>query len=331
MQLPPTITPTVIPAARSAAGTVDTRPIDATVASHLTLGSNDPTGFPHVSAASALAAAGGAAWVVSDRYGELVRFEDLATHGTLLPGLEEKKERPDLESLVAIPDGTSGGSLLVSFGSGSKKHRDRALTQAVDASGSPVGGPRESSLKALYAELDSRLPLQPNIEGLALRDGAAGAELLVFHRGKLAEDVNTIFRLDAARVVEALRAGQPVPADVVLGQTSIELGSLGGHRLGFADARVLGDGRIAFAASAEGSDAVGDGTITGSAVGILDSEFNVQVLRPLTGPARKVEGLELTQRFDPSASATSFTLVTDPDDPAKASEVLTVDLAAAPN
>lgn len=319
--------PIVVPATRSAAAPVDTRPIDATVSGHLSLGENDPTGFPHVSAASSLAAAGGAAWVVSDRYGELVRFDDLAAHGTLLPGLEAKKHRPDLESLVAIPDGTAGGSLLVAFGSGSKKGRDRALTQAVDASGAPVGRPSESSLASLYEELDRRLPLQPNIEGLALRDGAAGAELLVFHRGKLAEDVNTIFRLDAARVVAALRSGHPVPADVVLGQTSIELGSLGGHKLGFADARVLDDGRIAFAASAEGADAVDDGVITGSAVGILDADFTIQVLRPLTGPARKVEGLELTRDLDPSAPATSFTLVTDPDDPAKASEVLTVDLA----
>jgi hypothetical protein len=326
MQLQSTTPPVIVPSARNVAATVDTRPIDAVVAGRLSLGAPDPTGFAHVSAASSLATAGGAAWVVSDRYGELVRFDDLAASGRLLPGLESKKHRPDLESLVAVPDDATGGALLVAFGSGSNKGRDRALTQAVDGAGALVGPPRESSLKALYAELDRRLPMQPNIEGLALRSGVAGSELLVFHRGKLADDVNTIFRLDAVRVLTALRAGQPVPADVLLGQTSIELGSLGGNKLGFADARVLPDGRIAFAASAEGADGDADGEITGSAIGILDADFTIQVLRPLTGPARKVEGLEPTRNLDPSASSTSFTLVTDPDDPTKASEVLTVDL-----
>jgi hypothetical protein len=59
---------------------------------------------------------------------------------------------------------------------------------------------------------------------------------------------------------------------------------------------------------------------------VLGADLTLQALRPLTGPARKVEGLELTRELDASAPATSFTLVTDPDDPATAAEVLTVDL-----
>ncbi len=310
---------------RPAAPNVDTRPVDAVVTGRLALAKPDSTGRPYVSGASAITAAGGKAWVVSDEYGELVRFDRLATPGTLLPGLAAAKHRPDLESLLAVP-GADGSTTLVSFGSGSNAGRDRALVQSIDAQGAPVGKPVEASLAKLYAELDRRLPLQPNIEGLAMRDAAAGAELLVFHRGKLDTDVNTIFRLDAARTLAALRAGTSVPADVVLGQTSVELGSLDGERLGFTDARVLSDGRIAFVASAEGADAVGDGPIMGSVVGVLDANFAVQVLRPLTGPARKVEGLELSRALDPAASATSFTLVTDPDDPAQAGEVLTIDL-----
>ena len=326
MQITARTTPTVTPPVRPVGPNVDTRPLDPTVSGRLALSTPDSTGRTHVSAASSVVAAGGKAWVVSDEYGELVRFDRLSSPGTLLPGLPDAKKRPDLESLLLVP-GAAGAATLVSFGSGSKGGRDRALVQEIDAAGSPVGRPVESKLTSLYEALDARLPLQPNIEGLALRQGASGAELLVFHRGKMDTDVNTIFRLDATRTLAALRSGAAVPADGVLGQTSVDLGSLGGERLGFADARVLADGRIAFVASAEGTDAAGDGPIKGSVVGVLDANFAVQVLRPLSGPARKVEGLELTRALDPSASATSFTHVTDPDDPAKAGEVLTVDLA----
>jgi len=314
------------PQVRGLAPGVDTRPLVPTVQGRLTLTAPDPTGHAHVSAASSLVAAGGKGWVVSDSYGSLVRFDRLATPGALLPGLPEGKKRPDLEALVRVPDAATGGSLLVAFGSGSKDDRQRAFSQVVDAAGSTVGAPVAASLTPLYTELDRRLPLQPNIEGVAWRDGAAGAELLVFHRGKLPTDVNTIFRLDGARVLAALRAGQPVPADVVLGQTSIDLGTLGGARLGFADAQVLPDGRIAFVASSEGNDSTGDGAIHGSVVGTLDAAFAVQTMRPLTGPARKVEGLERSSLLDPTASPTAFTLVTDPDDPVQAAEVLSVDL-----
>lgn len=327
MQLPASIVHVVVPPVRNAAASVDMRPLDPMLSGRLSLATADSTGRLHVSAASGLATAGGAAWVVSDEYGELARFDELTSAGTLLPGLAKARKKPDLESLVRIPDEAGRGSLLVAFGSGSAKNRDRALVQSVNASGAAVGAPVAADLAPLFAALDGRLPLRPNFEGLALRQGAQGAELLLFHRGKTASDVNMVFRLHAARTIAALRAGAAVPADVVLGQAAVDLGMLDGDRLGFADARTLPDGRIAFVASAEGSDATGDGPIKGSVVGILDSSFAVQALRPLSGPARKVEGLELTRELDRTASPTSFTLVTDPDDPTSAAEVLTVDVA----
>jgi hypothetical protein len=127
-------------------------------------------------------------------------------------------------------------------------------------------------------------------------------------------------------VLDALRAGQPLPVDAIRGQVTLDLGSLGGNRLGFSDARALPDGRIAFAASAEGEDAASDGRITGSVIGVLDADLRVTTLRPLTGPVRKVEGIEIARELDAKAPANQFVLVTDADDPARPAEVLRVDL-----
>lgn len=309
--------------------TVDTRPLAARADGRLTLTAPDRDRRSHVSAASGIAQAGGATWVVSDEYGELVRFDDPVRPGRLLPGLERTSEKkPDLEAMLRVPH-AQGGALLVAFGSGSKDDgtRSRALVQAVDGAGAVVGRPGEASLAPLYAELDRRLPLGPNVEGLAMRAGAAGAELLVFHRGKVHGDVNVIFRLDAARAIDALRAGRPLDAGLVLGEHHVDLGELGGERLGFADAVSLGDGSVAFVASAEGEDGSGDGPIKGSVIGLLDANFTVTALRPLDGPPRKVEGILPAAHVDPSAPHSRFTLVTDADDPAVPSEVLSVDLA----
>lgn len=330
MQIPAS-TPHVVtpPAGGPRHVTVDTRPLAARADGKLTLATPDRDGRSHVSAASGIAQAGGKTWVVSDEYGELVRFDDPLRPGRLLPGLvRTSKAKPDLEAMLRVP-AADGGALLVAVGSGSKDNgtRDRALTQAVDRTGAPVGAPVEASLAPLYDELDRRLPLGPNVEGIALRHGAAGQELLVFHRGKVAGDENAIFRLDAARTVEALRAGRPLGADLVLGEHRVDLGELGGERLGFADAVALDDGSIAFVASAEGDDGSGDGPIKGSVVGILDANFAVRALRPLDGAPRKVEGILPAAHVDPAAPRSRFTLVTDADDPAAPSEVLTVDLA----
>lgn len=308
---------------------IDTRPLAARADGQLALSQPDRGGRSHVSAASGIAQAGGVTWVVSDEYGELARFDDAVKPGRLLPGLARtSKQKPDLEAMLRVP-AADGGATLVAFGSGSKDNgtRDRALVQAVNGAGQVVGAPVEASLAPLYDELDRRLPLGPNVEGMALRDGAAGAELLVFHRGKLAGDVNTIFRLDAVRALDALRGGRSLGGDLVLGQHQVDLGELGGERLGFADAVALDDGSIAFVASAEGDDGSGDGPIRGSVVGLMDANFTVRVLRPLDGPARKVEGILPATHVDPAATASRFTLVTDADDPAAPSEVLSVDLA----
>lgn len=292
----------------------------------LALAHRDRLGRDFMSAASGIAAVGGRLWAVSDEYGELVSFDRTDAPGTTHPGLSARDKKPDLEAVTALPAAGGTPAMVVAFGSGSTKDRNRAVVQDVTASGRALGSPREVDLLPLYRALAPHLPLGPNIEGLAYRDTAAGAELLLFHRGKLAGDRNTIFRLDAAAAADALRSGAPIPPSALRGTQVVELGSLGGARLGFADATTLPDGRIAFVASAEGSDSTSDGEIHGSAVGVLGANLGVQQLHPLTGPARKVEGIELASRVDATAPPSRFVLVTDPDDPKQPTERLVVDL-----
>lgn len=281
-----------------------------------------------MSAASGLAAAGGTAWAVSDEYGELARFERLDGAGTLLAGLVAAPtgRKPDLEAIVRLPAlDASAGATLLAVGSGSTAERHRGILQPVDAAGAAAGPARVIDLRRLYAAFDARLALQPNVEGAAWRQVDGASELLVFHRGKQEGDTNTIFRLDGAAVLDALRGSGEIPPEALRGQLELDLGTLGGERLGFADARALPDGGIAFLASSEGSDATGDGPIRGSVVGKLDPDLRLVSLRPLEGPPRKAEGVELATELDAAAPAGRLVLVTDPDDPDRPTEVLTVD------
>lgn len=332
----PATTPLVVPPvrahpARPALAPVDVRPLEPHVRGTITLAAPDKDGRTFVSAASGLVASGGSAWVVSDELGELVHVAQPAAspmRGTLVAGLPRQPKKPDFEAVTTVPGALAGlqGTALLALGSGSSEVRNRGVLHLLGAGGAPAGPSRTIDLSALYAELDRRLPLQPNIEGATMRQGAAGAELLLLHRGKAAGDVNTIFVLDAASALGAAGRTGSIPASAIRSQHVVDLGTLGGERLGFADARALPDGRIAFVASAEGGAGTGDGTIRGSVLGVLDARFGVVALRPLTGAPRKVEGIERTAELQPGAGPSSFTLVTDPDDPERGTEVLTVDL-----
>lgn len=329
MQIPAAAT-AFVPPSSGTTSPIDSRPLTPRVDGTLRLASPDAAGRSFVSAASGLAAApGGSAWVVSDEYGALVRFDALDAPGTLHAGLVHGEHKPDLEAVLVIDADASSGepAMLFAAGSGSGTHRNRGVVQDLDAAGAPLGAPREIDLKPLYARLAGTLP-ELNVEGMALRQTRTGAELLVFHRGQRLGNPNQIFRLDAAVAIDAMRRGGPLPASALAGVTQLDLGTIDGVPLGFADARALPDGRIAFLASAEDSQNGPHGETLGTVVGLLDSQLNVTTLRPLTGPARKAEGIELAAAFDASAGANELVLVTDPDDAAKPTERLRVDLDA---
>ncbi|MCW2961659.1 MAG: hypothetical protein JWM90_2046 [Thermoleophilia bacterium] len=322
----------IVVATGPGASAVDVRPLDPQLQGSLSLQSMDRDGRRFVSAASGLVAApGAAAWVVSDEYGELVRFDQLNRAGALHAGVPFQKKKPDLEAITVVPSGVGGiggsGAVLAIASGSAPQGRDTGVLQAIDSTGRALGAPRTVNFGLLYDALAGGLPAQLNLEGAAVRGAGASAELLLFHRGHGVGNVNKVFILDAAEAIGAARQGKPVPTSALRSEHRVELGTLGGHPLGFSDARALPDGRILFSASAEGSSGSGDGAIIGSAVGFLNAQLGVESLRPLTGPPRKVEGIELARSIDPTASPTAVTLVTDPDDPAAGTEVLRVDLA----
>lgn len=291
----------------------------------LRLGAPDASGRTFLSAASGIAAAGaGSFWAISDEYGELARFDALGAPGALVAGLppaEGKQHKPDLESITLLP-----GSLLLAAGSGSKPGRDRGVALQLDPNGRAVAPARVVDLGMLYAAAADRLGRPLNIEGMAVRQAASGAELLLMHRGMQRGDRNAIIRLDLAAVTGAIAAGRSVPSSAIRGHVELDLGTLRGAPLGLSDARTLPDGRTVFTASAEAGSATADGEILGSAIGILDEQLHLSLLRPLDGPPRKVEGIELASLLDPAADPASFVLVTDPDAKDRPTEVLRVRL-----
>ncbi|MCW2927375.1 MAG: hypothetical protein JWM86_1343 [Thermoleophilia bacterium] len=327
MQLSASATRPVITPPRAVTAPVDTRPMRITLDPSLTLDAADQLGRTFVSSASGIATFGPAGeattWVVSDELPGVAKFGALNAPGTMVEGLAPATKKPDLESVIVLPNDRWGAPpLLFAAGSGSSESRHRGLLFELDAKGAATRRPKTVDLAPLHAALAKRLPMGVNIEGMALRDGAAGQELLLFHRGQIAGDRNVVFTLDAIDAMAALRNDRPIPASAIRGEHVIDLGEYDGAPLGFADARALPDGRIAFIASAEASTERGDGAILGSVVGTLDRDLAVTSLRPLMGVPRKAEGIELARRFDARADANDIVLVTDPDDPAKPAEVL---------
>jgi hypothetical protein len=143
---------------------------------------------------------------------------------------------------------------------------------------------------------------------------------------------------DGHEPVNALAA---VPRDDVLALLSGEtrtpriervvrysLGGIDGVPLTFTDATVAPGGAFAFLATAEASpDAVRDGPVAGTAIGVIDGERTRWTL--LTGAdgsafREKAEGLVLVPRA-PGAGQRAL-IVLDADDPVRASELCEIEL-----
>jgi hypothetical protein len=185
-----------------------------------------------------------------------------------------KRAKPDFEAAVVTADGA-----VHLLGSGSTAERCAIARLDVATRRAAIrGNPQLYDCIREALELDTR----PNIEGAIV----VGERLRVFHRG----------------VGGRPSAAVDVPLGVLAGETAqalalqwIELGALDGIPLGLTDVVAIDAERFVFVASAEdAADAVSDGPVSGSVLGVLTSDAARWV--PLLDVAgqplrRKVEGL----------------------------------------
>lgn len=215
----------------------------------------------------------------------------LAGDGRVLP----KAEKPDFEAAVRLSDG-----VILVLGSGSTPLRCRIARLDVARRTGSVGERPD-----LYAALTRALGTgaRPNIEGAV----ADARRLELFHRGSGGAP-SAILELPATALLEP----EPI-ADVAAIRWCV-LGALDGVPLAFTDAAALPDGRVAFAAAAEDTvNAVADGPVAGSVLGVLDgarSQARWTRLLDVDGtPYRqKAEGLVV------DADARGGWILTDADD-----------------
>lgn len=285
-----------------------------------------PRGLAYLSAASGLVRVRQRLYVVADEELHLGVFDDAMAVGTLVRLLEgdlpkdagkRKKVKPDFESLALLPPmpGCPAGALLA-LGSGSKANRDTAVLIALDVQGLPNGRMAVVDFAAVYAPLRKRF-VDLNIEGALVVSG----DLLLLQRGNKGKAPNAIVRFDWNLIAPWL-AGvqtQPPPAKSV---QLMDLGTVDGVPLGFTDGAALHGGAWAFTAVAEDTaDSYLDGACVASVLGTVGADGKLQHLHRIDG-APKVEGMAVLA----DGSDWVFTLVTDPDDPATAAQILQVRL-----
>jgi hypothetical protein len=293
-------------------------------------GADPAHGLPaHVRAASAIRRRGSRLVIVQDDVNAIAVL-DPATRSTLpllLPAGPNgarvfddahgnKKQKLDLEACVALPDGR-----LVAMGSGSSLQRERLVIIAAD-SGSSV---QVVEAGELYAELRVHAEARGaeiNIEGAVVQ----GKRLRLLQRGNGKHDStpwNAILDLALAEFLDWLddRDVHPKVQHIL----EVDLGAIEGVPLGFTDATVTADGRMAFLACAEDSaDALSDGPVLGCRFGWLDADDRVATTTVVVDADGKPTGLKLEGIEASSGGGRVFDVVADmdrPDEPAQIAEL----------
>lgn len=317
------------------------------VAMHYADGADPDTDRPgYVRAASSMAWVGTRVAMVQDDV-NFVALVDPATglaHAVTLPagkdglrqfddGRGNKKHRLDLEALARVP--SSRGTMLVAFGSGSKRRRENVVTlRFTGRDHDPdAAEPTLSAMPELYAALRAESQFagsEMNIEGALYHGGA----IRLFGRSN-GEAKDNLHPLDATCDLdwEALQAHlddrRPDTVPPIARITQYELGEIDGVGLGFTDAIRAGRSNVIYTAAAEASkDADTDGEVGGSVLGVLPDDRRqparwTYLMDEHRNPfAGKVEGLVLDRR-----DASRALVVVDVDDHERPSELCEVSLA----
>jgi hypothetical protein len=270
---------------------------------------------PHVRAASGIAMVGGRLAVVQDDASFIALVGPGGAMSIALPrgragrrrfedALGNKADKLDLESCIVI------AGELWAFGSGSTETRERVARVGDEV--------RLYDAAPLYAHLRRAIGSKINIEGVA----SLGDELWLFHRGNTGTG-------DAGPAVVRF-AREPVFAAILtetgifpapLGCDRYDLGEVAGTRLGFTDA-IAGDRRVFYLAAAESApNAIDDGPVAGSQLGVIDGDSVRAAPLALDGKPIKAEGLA----FDPHDPRKGW-IVIDPDDTEIAAPLIAFEL-----
>lgn len=293
----------------------------------------------HVRAGSGLAWIGGVLAVMQDD-ANFVALADPATglcRAVTLPagegGLRQfddergnKRFKLDLEACVAVPDGR-GGETLVGFGSGSSARRERVLlAEGLGGVDARVELRDASGFYARLREAAEFAGSELNVEGAAWLGGRI--VLLSRGNGAAADDrgpVDAICHVDwpALRAHLSDPAAHPPPSPESI--VPYDLGTIGGCPLNFTDAAAFGDVLI-YTATAEASpNAVDDGPVTGSAVGIIDAGGKARFAVFEAADGRRFDGKVEGVACGPRPGR--LYVVVDRDDPHCPSELCEVELA----
>lgn len=270
----------------------------------------------HVRAASGLAVMSGRIAVIQDDAAFIGFVGDQVTAVPLPRGpfgrrrfekaLGNKTDKLDLEACVVVRGEL--GDELWAFGSGSTPAREKIAiigftTRLHD--GAPLYRRLREELLGPTAAESFRAPPAVNIEGACV----VGKELRLFHRGNTGpyDPGPAVFRIARepfARWLASMDALPDVDATIMY-----DLGSAKGSRLGFTDAVAVG-ARVFYLAAAEASpNAIDDGTVTASQLGVIDDERVRACALAIDGAPVKAEGLA----FDPKDPRHAWIAI-DPDD-----------------
>lgn len=212
-----------------------------------------------------------------------------------------KALKPDFEAVFAADSG-----VLYMMGSGSSARR-----RAVAVLNPSLGTSAVHDASGLFGALEDLLGTVPNVEGAVLM----GDVVRLFNRGAGERPSATV---DVS--LSELFGTSPL----VSGLLEHHLGRIGPVPLAFTDVTLMADGRCLYLAAAEDTDdAVADGQVLGSVVGVLDEVGGrwTHLMEPDGTPSlRKAEGIAL----EPGGRA-GF-LITDADDPSRCTDLCRFEL-----
>ncbi len=270
----------------------------------------------HVRAASGLAMYGGRLVVVQDDASFLAVVSDEGVSAIKLPrgidgrrrfevAIGNKLDKLDLESCVTVDDE------LWAFGSGSLPIREK-ICRVMHAV------PRVVDAAPFYGRLRETLGSGINLEGVA----RLGDELWLFHRGNTGgSDVGPAILKVSVRAMRAWldgRAALPTIGSI----EGFDLGAIDGQRLGFTDAIAHGDGMLYLATAEATANAIDDGRVLGSQLGVITAAgIRAAPLLGADGAPVKAEGLAL----DPARPGRGWVAL-DPDDPDQPASLLDIEL-----